>query len=90
MTSAISMNGLTKHYKGVEALTDLTLDVPTGTVFGFLGRMVPARPPPSRSWPASPTRRRAARPSTACRCPLPASTADSWVTSPRIRASTAG
>jgi ABC-2 type transport system ATP-binding protein len=37
MTSAISMNGLTKHYKGVEALTDLTLDVPAGTVFGFLG-----------------------------------------------------
>ena len=37
MTSAISMIGLTKHYKGVQALTDLTLDVPTGTVFGFLG-----------------------------------------------------
>jgi ABC-2 type transport system ATP-binding protein len=37
MTSAISMNGLTKHYKGVQALTDLTLDVPSGTVFGFLG-----------------------------------------------------
>jgi ABC-2 type transport system ATP-binding protein len=37
MTSAISMTGLTKHYKGVQALTDLTLEVPTGTVFGFLG-----------------------------------------------------
>jgi ABC-2 type transport system ATP-binding protein len=37
MTSAISMNGLTKHYKTVEALTDLTLDIPAGTVFGFLG-----------------------------------------------------
>ena len=37
MTNAISMNRLTKHYKGVEALTDLTLDVPAGTVFGFLG-----------------------------------------------------
>ena len=37
MTSAISMSGLTKHYKGVQALTDLTLDVPAGTVFGFLG-----------------------------------------------------
>jgi ABC-2 type transport system ATP-binding protein len=37
MTSAISMHGLTKHYKDVEALTDLTLDVPPGTVFGFLG-----------------------------------------------------
>ena len=37
MSNAISMVGLTKHYKGVQALTDLTLDVPDGTVFGFLG-----------------------------------------------------
>jgi ABC-2 type transport system ATP-binding protein len=37
MTNAISMRGLTKHYKDVQALTDLTLDVPAGTVFGFLG-----------------------------------------------------
>ena len=37
MTNAISMGGLTKHYKGVQALTDLTLDVPAGTVYGFLG-----------------------------------------------------
>ena len=37
MTNAVSMDGLTKHYPGVQALTDLTLDVPAGTVFGFLG-----------------------------------------------------
>src|SRR5215208_1738591 len=37
MTNAISMTGLTKHYGQVEALTDLTLDIPAGTVFGFLG-----------------------------------------------------
>jgi ABC-2 type transport system ATP-binding protein len=37
MSNAISMVGLTKHYKGVQALTDLTFDVPAGTVFGFLG-----------------------------------------------------
>jgi ABC-2 type transport system ATP-binding protein len=37
MTSAISMNDLTKHYTGVEALTELSLEVPPGTVFGFLG-----------------------------------------------------
>jgi ABC-2 type transport system ATP-binding protein len=37
MTNAISMHGLTKHYPGVQALTDLTLEVPAGTVFGFLG-----------------------------------------------------
>jgi ABC-2 type transport system ATP-binding protein len=35
--SAISIAGLTKHYPGVEALTDLTLDVPAGTIYGFLG-----------------------------------------------------
>ena len=37
MTTAISMTNLTKHYNGVPALTDLTLDVPAGSVFGFLG-----------------------------------------------------
>jgi ABC-2 type transport system ATP-binding protein len=35
--SAISTAGLTKHYPGVEALTDLDLDVPAGSVYGFLG-----------------------------------------------------
>ncbi len=36
-TSAISTAGLTRHYPGVQALTDLTLDVPAGSVYGFLG-----------------------------------------------------
>jgi ABC-2 type transport system ATP-binding protein len=36
-TSAISTAGLTKHYPGVQALTDLSLEVPAGSVFGFLG-----------------------------------------------------
>ena len=36
-TSAISTAGLTKHYPGVPALTDLDLDVPAGSVYGFLG-----------------------------------------------------
>jgi ABC-2 type transport system ATP-binding protein len=36
-TSAITTAGLTKHYPGVAALTDLTLDVPAGSVYGFLG-----------------------------------------------------
>jgi ABC-2 type transport system ATP-binding protein len=35
--AAISTSGLTKHYAGVQALTDLTLDVPAGTIYGFLG-----------------------------------------------------
>ena len=37
MANAISMVGLTKHYKGVQALTELSLDVPAGSLFGFLG-----------------------------------------------------
>jgi ABC-2 type transport system ATP-binding protein len=37
MTNAISMVGLSKHYRDVPALTDLSLDVPAGTIFGFLG-----------------------------------------------------
>src|SRR4029079_19547503 len=35
--SAIHTAGLTKHYPGVQALTDLSLDVPEGSIFGFLG-----------------------------------------------------
>jgi ABC-2 type transport system ATP-binding protein len=35
--SAISTAGLTKHYPGVQALTDLSLEVPAGSIYGFLG-----------------------------------------------------
>ncbi|HET9521755.1 MAG TPA: ABC transporter ATP-binding protein [Candidatus Limnocylindrales bacterium] len=35
--SEIRMDGLTRHYPGVQALTDLTLDVPAGSIYGFLG-----------------------------------------------------
>ena len=35
--TAIATAGLTKHYPGVQALTDLTLDVPAGSIYGFLG-----------------------------------------------------
>jgi ABC-2 type transport system ATP-binding protein len=37
MTPAISMSGVTKRYRSVTALGDLTLDVPAGSIFGFLG-----------------------------------------------------
>ena len=37
MTPAIETGGLTKQYRGVSALTDLTLQVQPGSVFGFLG-----------------------------------------------------
>jgi ABC-2 type transport system ATP-binding protein len=35
--AAISTAGLTKHFKGVQAVTDLSLDVPAGSIYGFLG-----------------------------------------------------
>lgn len=35
--SAIEAHALTKRYGGVRAVDDLTLEVPTGTVYGFLG-----------------------------------------------------
>jgi ABC-2 type transport system ATP-binding protein len=34
---AISTAALTKHYPGVAALSNLTLDVPAGSIYGFLG-----------------------------------------------------
>jgi ABC-2 type transport system ATP-binding protein len=39
MTSpaAISTAGLTKHYDKVRAVTDLSLEVPAGSIYGFLG-----------------------------------------------------
>ena len=35
--AAISTAGLTKHYDKVRAVTDLSLEVPAGSVYGFLG-----------------------------------------------------
>ena len=37
MDAAISITGLTKHFRGLAALSDLTLEVPKGSIFGFLG-----------------------------------------------------
>jgi ABC-2 type transport system ATP-binding protein len=37
MTAAIAIEGLTKRYRDVEAVANLTLDVEAGSVFGFLG-----------------------------------------------------
>ncbi len=37
MTSAITTESLTKRYGSVAALSDLSLDVPSGSIFGFLG-----------------------------------------------------
>lgn len=36
-TTAIATAGLTKHYPGVAALTDLSIGVPDGSIYGFLG-----------------------------------------------------
>ncbi len=35
--TAIRTDGLTKQYPGVAALTDLSVDVPVGSIYGFLG-----------------------------------------------------
>ena len=37
MTSAITINNLTKRFGTVEAVSALTLEVPKGSIFGFLG-----------------------------------------------------
>jgi len=37
-SAAIYCQGLTKHYGEIQALVDLTLMVPYGSIFGFLGR----------------------------------------------------
>ena len=44
---AIAMFGLTKAFGPRRAVDNITLTVAPGTVFGFLGRTAPARPPPS-------------------------------------------
>ncbi|MGI8586523.1 MAG: ABC transporter ATP-binding protein [Chloroflexia bacterium] len=37
LAPAIEITGLTKHYGQIEAVSDLSLQVPQGTIFGFLG-----------------------------------------------------
>ncbi|HEX6128643.1 MAG TPA: ABC transporter ATP-binding protein, partial [Candidatus Limnocylindria bacterium] len=37
MTTAISIEGVSKRYRGVAALTELSLEVPSGSIYGFLG-----------------------------------------------------
>jgi len=90
MTSAISMVGPTKHYKGVQALTDLTLDVPArhdlriprpergGQDYG-----------PEAAGGSDQGDRRKRRRQRRRRSRRPASIARSSATSPRIPASTA-
>ena len=89
--SAISTAGLTKHYPGVQALTDLSLDVPAGSIYGFLGpngagKSTTIKLLAGLTRPTSGTRlrRRASRSR-----PGPATGARS-ATSPRSRGSTTG
>ena len=44
---AVRIEGLTKRFGHVVAVDDLSLTVPRGEVFGFLGPTAPASPPPS-------------------------------------------
>jgi len=47
MSAAILMRNLVKKYGQVVAVEDLSLAVPKGSMFGFLGRTAPAKAPPS-------------------------------------------
>lgn len=46
MSLAIDTEHLRKEYGAKVAVSDLTLQVQEGEVFGFWGQMVPAKPPP--------------------------------------------
>lgn len=49
-TDAIVIDGLSKRFGGKYAVNDLSLTVPRGSVYGFLGRNgAGKRPPPSAS-----------------------------------------
>ena len=90
-TSAISTAGLTKHYPGVQALTDLTLDVPAGSIYGFLGpngagKSTTLKILAGLTRPDVGHRERRGRPARRPAAPTAARSA----TSPRTRASTTG
>ena len=42
----IETRGLTKRYGALTAVDDLNLEVRQGEIFGLLGRMARAKPPP--------------------------------------------
>ena len=37
MSNAISLTGVTKQFNGTRAVDDLSLSVPTGSIYGFIG-----------------------------------------------------
>ena len=88
---AIRMDGLTKHYPGVAARTDLSLDVPRGSIFGFLGPNGAGKTTALKVLAGliRPTSGTAPR-SRARRSPLAPPIAGRSATSPRTRASTTG
>ncbi len=88
--NAISMTGLTKHYKGVQALTGLTLDVPAGTVFGFLGPNGAGKTTAMKVLAGLARATAGTAPINGSGSRLPAPTGASSVTSPRTPGSTAG
>ena len=44
MDYVLQTNSLTKKYKNFQALNDLSMNVPKGSIYGFVGKMVRARP----------------------------------------------
>ena len=56
-TPALKITHLRKVYRrGTVAVEDISLNIPQGEFFGFLGPMARANPPPSTASPASPNR----------------------------------
>lgn len=44
MDYVLQTNSLTKKFKNFQALNDLSMNVPKGSIYGFVGKMVRARP----------------------------------------------
>jgi len=50
VANPIEVEGLKKNYGTFPAVKGIDFGVQAGEVFGLLGRMARAKPPPSKSW----------------------------------------
>lgn len=45
MEYVLTTNALCKHYKNFKALNGLSMHVPKGAIYGFVGKTAPEKPP---------------------------------------------
>ena len=45
MTAAVAVEGVSKNYRSVTAVDNVTFSIRENAIYGLLGRTVPARPP---------------------------------------------